>query len=1030
MTGSHFTIGGAVQAGGGVYIERAADFELLELCRAGTYAYVLAPRQMGKSSLMIHTIGQLTAEGVRSVLIDLQTLGSETSADQWYAGLLAIISGNLGIETDALGWWSSRDHMSYAARLTEFLRNVVLREVAERIVLFVDEVDMTLGLPFADDFFGAIRGLYDARAQTPDLARLSFVLIGVASPSELVRDPRRTPFNIGRAVAMTDFTLEEAAPLTRRFNAPRQEALRVLAYVLRWTHGHPYLTQRMCRALADNPGDWSEAGVKALAQHIFLGEEGANDPNLQEIKRMLTQRAADPYAVLTTYRTILLAKRSQADVPSNPLWSLFTLGHDRKLADDAQSVVKTLLKLSGIVRSERSRLVVRNPIYRAVFDEYWVSKQLREVKPPEGYWLRRVQITLFWMAVILLLGLIPVSLFAWAQRGQAIRAQQTAVSAQQTAVSAQQIAVADRAVAEAGALALRAQAIGTEDPQQAKRLLLSAAESGQTPQVDQVMRQLVDTERCTTVDAPLYGATWTAGEPDVLVGAGNTQRAMAQLPGQSLDIRQLSDTGASHALLSPDGRFVLLANDQSSRVLSAADGKQLFALPASHAATQRAAWSPDNQRLATLESDTTARLWDARTGAPLFALPELRASISGIAWSADSRQIAIGSADGRIYVWTVEGQPQAIMAGHAAAVDALSWSPDGRQLATASRDGTARVWDVGAGKQALPAFDAHSGPLQAISWSPSVSQRSGDPQYVLTVGADDKVRVWNVATQAQISVLDIGSPIATAAWSPDGMQLLVAESNGRVCIHDTFTRLLQTMQSQGIIPLSPEEKQQELSELLPVPAALATLPAESSTPSPPPSSPPPTAVAPTIDTVAEATVAPEPPVEPFIATSPPKIVELPVATITDTPTATPTETSTPSPTHTPSPTITVTLPSVTDRPSPTSTITESQEVTITPSEGAINTPTAEMIATATGAPQTTQPTDTATPEIAETATTSASSDAAPAGNTAVSAPTEAEAPAATDAQPDTTAEAPLEPVEPTAQPAAPGEPTASPEPAE
>jgi len=43
-----YTIGGTVQAGGGIYIPRHADEELLSLCRAGTFAYVLSPRQMGK----------------------------------------------------------------------------------------------------------------------------------------------------------------------------------------------------------------------------------------------------------------------------------------------------------------------------------------------------------------------------------------------------------------------------------------------------------------------------------------------------------------------------------------------------------------------------------------------------------------------------------------------------------------------------------------------------------------------------------------------------------------------------------------------------------------------------------------------------------------------------------------------------------------------------------------------------------------------------------------------------------------------
>ena len=53
---SLYTVGGTVQANeGALYISRRADEELLALCEEAQFAYVLTPRQMGKSSLMIRT---------------------------------------------------------------------------------------------------------------------------------------------------------------------------------------------------------------------------------------------------------------------------------------------------------------------------------------------------------------------------------------------------------------------------------------------------------------------------------------------------------------------------------------------------------------------------------------------------------------------------------------------------------------------------------------------------------------------------------------------------------------------------------------------------------------------------------------------------------------------------------------------------------------------------------------------------------------------------------------------------------------
>jgi hypothetical protein len=75
MKQTFYTIGGTVQAGGGEYITRRADDELLRLCRESTFAYILTARQMGKSSLMVRTANQLASENIRSVMIDLTQIG-------------------------------------------------------------------------------------------------------------------------------------------------------------------------------------------------------------------------------------------------------------------------------------------------------------------------------------------------------------------------------------------------------------------------------------------------------------------------------------------------------------------------------------------------------------------------------------------------------------------------------------------------------------------------------------------------------------------------------------------------------------------------------------------------------------------------------------------------------------------------------------------------------------------------------------------------------------------------------------------
>ncbi|MCI0694226.1 AAA-like domain-containing protein [candidate division KSB1 bacterium] len=131
-----YTVGGAVQAGGGLYITRQADHDLLHLCRDGAFAYVLTSRQVGKSSLMVRAADQLAEEGIRAVIVDLTVFGVQITAEAWHLGLLTAISDQLNLSTDAVEWWRSRTQFGGKQRLTEFFQNVLLAEIKERVVLF------------------------------------------------------------------------------------------------------------------------------------------------------------------------------------------------------------------------------------------------------------------------------------------------------------------------------------------------------------------------------------------------------------------------------------------------------------------------------------------------------------------------------------------------------------------------------------------------------------------------------------------------------------------------------------------------------------------------------------------------------------------------------------------------------------------------------------------------------------------------------------------------------------------------------
>jgi hypothetical protein len=208
-----FVAGGTLNAEAPSYAKRPADDELFELASSGQFCYVLTPRQMGKSSLMIRIARRLADQGIRAAVVDLTQIGVDATAEQWYLGLLSQLKRSLRLSVDPTAWWQERGALSPAQRFTDFLRDVVLTEIQARVVIFIDEIDSTLKCDFRDDFFAAVRAMYNARAEEPCFERLTFVMLGVASPPDLIRDPTRTPFNIGQAIALDEFSLTDAAVL-------------------------------------------------------------------------------------------------------------------------------------------------------------------------------------------------------------------------------------------------------------------------------------------------------------------------------------------------------------------------------------------------------------------------------------------------------------------------------------------------------------------------------------------------------------------------------------------------------------------------------------------------------------------------------------------------------------------------------------------------------------------------------------------------------------------------------------------------
>ncbi|MCC6446017.1 MAG: AAA-like domain-containing protein [Armatimonadetes bacterium] len=177
-----FITGGTLPLQAASYIERAADKELLSALRSGDYAFLLNARQMGKSSLAVRVIAQLSDQGIRTVFLDLQKFGgANVTPDQWYVSLLSEIGRTLACRRELLAYWQANGSYTLVHRFFEALREVVLESLTSPLVMLLDEIDTVRSLPFStDEFFAGIRECYNARVHNPVYDRLTFCLVGSA----------------------------------------------------------------------------------------------------------------------------------------------------------------------------------------------------------------------------------------------------------------------------------------------------------------------------------------------------------------------------------------------------------------------------------------------------------------------------------------------------------------------------------------------------------------------------------------------------------------------------------------------------------------------------------------------------------------------------------------------------------------------------------------------------------------------------------------------------------------------------------
>lgn len=264
--------GGAVRLSDRLYIRREFDaYVERQAAGRGTITTIRAPRQTGKSSLMIRGEQYAREHGIKVVHLDMQLVDEDhlESLDDFLYFLGRSITRKLGYDTGLVDQAWERS-LGAKGKLNYLMEDKILPQTRQQILIAIDEADLLLSRPYHSDFFAMLRAWYNNAAHDPIWEGLNLMMVISTEPYLLIDDPRQSPFNIGLTLYLEDFKEDQVRELNQKHNNPVSKGQ--FPELMALLQGHPYLTRKALYALVLEGHDWNHLVAEATSDQGPFGD--------------------------------------------------------------------------------------------------------------------------------------------------------------------------------------------------------------------------------------------------------------------------------------------------------------------------------------------------------------------------------------------------------------------------------------------------------------------------------------------------------------------------------------------------------------------------------------------------------------------------------------------------------------------------------------------------------------------------------------------------------------------------------------